>query len=64
MSSNTGGNTDTKKKLPERSMAALHPLLFLLQRHPNFAIAVSESISANECDFLARVLLQISGQSE
>jgi hypothetical protein len=64
MSSNTGGNTDTNKKRPERSMASLHPLLLLLQRHPNFAIAVSESISANECDFLARVLLQISGQSE
>ena len=40
----------------------LTPLFLLLQRKPSFVVSLIESISAHECDFLARILLKITEQ--
>jgi hypothetical protein len=57
--SSTENDTSTKQKKNMKAQI-LSPLLLLLQRKPSFVIALSESISAHECDFLARILLKIT----
>ena len=50
----------TVNSAKRQKVAQLNPLFLLLQRHPHFVIALSESISANECDFMARILLTVT----